>query len=566
MRQGAVAELSYATKTPPRIDDKTHIIAVAHPDLNHADPVEDGWFLSDFYAFNILFKSLGASQKWLTAATPQYIVQRHGKLLHGNPFEDRKIVLDQDILDRNLITPVTVVAQKDMAAAFLKAVSEVSERAKRDGGSVLLMIFCHGLPGNIYQLGGQKGPTTSLTVIQGALENSVVHSMASVTTELATQVGTDDVRDDDNRLMNLDQETAQTLQTQTYNEFCHAVWRSCRGLHRLWREHDFTFSAQENEWGLPWNQESSVPLASYAERWEMLKTHPYGGSPQAKQNLDPSPQNPAFQASDLGDVQQGCITINPTPEETGTRSLSQEADSQISVEELDDPFLGPLITSLYRRRVEEMVRLWRQTCPGDENRSHWHSVNYFMDRCLETGQVVHIPSEKELSIMEEDPDEFSTPVYFEYNLADIIEYRLNMAQFAQHILAQLGLPRPRNQSCLAWYELGWADRMVADTTRGFADVFDVRKQQSRLFRYVHDPSFLQRLEPTPQQGPAFIRFHRYIIAGVLEARLTSEEEEKRVMGAILDMISEAEKFYERRVRADPEVQRLHKKYLGRLRR
>ena len=529
-------------------------------------------------------------------------------------------MLDQDILDQGLITPVTVVASKDMTDTFLKAVTEVSERAKREHGSLLLMVFCHGLEGHLFKLGGPQGPATSITILQGALEkyvpvcllttacysggwsispdinistmtgagddtestswpasqsfgrfsgsvfaSSVIQSMASATTDLAKQVGTDDVIDDNNRLMNLDQETAQTLQTQTYNEFCHAVWRSCRGLHRLWRDHTFTFSAQGDEWDLPWNQASSIPLASYAERWGMLKIHPYNGSAQAKQNLDPSPNNPAFEASDLGDVQQGCLPIdpttdNPTTEETGMIS-SQDDDSQISSKDLDDPFLGPLISSLYRRRVEEMVHLWRQTCPGDANKSNWHSENYFMNRCLETGQVTHVPSEDDLWAMEEMGDEFVPLPRYEYNLADIIEYRLNMAQLAQHILARLGLPRPSNQSCLAWYELSWSDRMVADPTRGFADVFDVRKEKTRLFKYVHSHEFLGRLAPMPQQGPRFHRFHRYLIAGVIEAHLTSADEEKRVMSAILDMISEAEKFYEQRALADPEVRRLQKKYL-----
>ncbi|KAL1888198.1 hypothetical protein Sste5346_009738, partial [Sporothrix stenoceras] len=73
-----------------------------------------------------------------------------------------------------------------------------------------------------------------------------------------------------------------------------------------------------------------------------------------------------------------------------------------------------------------------------------------MDRCLETGQVTHIPTDLKREIMEEEGEDWNDPDYFDFNLADIIQYRLNMAEFAEHILTRLGLPRPNNQSCLAW--------------------------------------------------------------------------------------------------------------------
>lgn len=58
---------SFVTKTPPNIDRNTVIVAVASPDLESGIQSRDGWFLSDFYAFNYLSKGLGHSQTWLTA-------------------------------------------------------------------------------------------------------------------------------------------------------------------------------------------------------------------------------------------------------------------------------------------------------------------------------------------------------------------------------------------------------------------------------------------------------------------------------------------------------------------
>lgn len=59
---------TFATRTPPVIRKDTIIVAVASPDIDSGSDIKDGWFLSDFYAFNCLLKGLGKSQTWLTAA------------------------------------------------------------------------------------------------------------------------------------------------------------------------------------------------------------------------------------------------------------------------------------------------------------------------------------------------------------------------------------------------------------------------------------------------------------------------------------------------------------------
>ena len=60
--------LTFNSTTPPEIHSNTIIVAATHPTISTGDPIRDGWFLSDFYAFNYLLKGLGSSQTWLTAA------------------------------------------------------------------------------------------------------------------------------------------------------------------------------------------------------------------------------------------------------------------------------------------------------------------------------------------------------------------------------------------------------------------------------------------------------------------------------------------------------------------
>lgn len=60
--------ISFVCDVPPVVHNNTHIVAVTHPTVSRGGPTDEGWFLSDFYAFNYLYHGLGASQVWLTAA------------------------------------------------------------------------------------------------------------------------------------------------------------------------------------------------------------------------------------------------------------------------------------------------------------------------------------------------------------------------------------------------------------------------------------------------------------------------------------------------------------------
>ncbi|KAJ5800020.1 uncharacterized protein N7518_002088 [Penicillium psychrosexuale] len=49
----------FITSTVPVVHDNTIILAATHPTLSTADSIDDGWFISDFYAFNYLLRGLG---------------------------------------------------------------------------------------------------------------------------------------------------------------------------------------------------------------------------------------------------------------------------------------------------------------------------------------------------------------------------------------------------------------------------------------------------------------------------------------------------------------------------
>lgn len=117
---------TFESRTPPRISPNTHIVAVCPVDIDHAAHDKDGWLLSEFYAFNILLKRLGASQTWLAVQEPEVLFQKYGQYAHGRTGGDKKVVLSQNILDNRQITPVTVIDSETSDDVFLATVTQVT--------------------------------------------------------------------------------------------------------------------------------------------------------------------------------------------------------------------------------------------------------------------------------------------------------------------------------------------------------------------------------------------------------------------------------------------------------
>jgi len=88
----------------------TLVLSVCVVDLEHAGPEQDGWFLSDFYAFNYLLKDLGGCQTWLAGADPRELLEKFGEFVHGtSPQQERKVVLSEELLKAGEITLPRVV-------------------------------------------------------------------------------------------------------------------------------------------------------------------------------------------------------------------------------------------------------------------------------------------------------------------------------------------------------------------------------------------------------------------------------------------------------------------------
>ncbi|KAH8651889.1 hypothetical protein BGZ60DRAFT_520024 [Tricladium varicosporioides] len=146
-----IFEQEFVSSCPPDFQPNTRIIAVCGvSDLQgHASPRIDGWFLSDFYLFHYLLQNSptfsASSQLWLTCCDPEYLVKKYKNYVHGPWKGDRRIVLDDQLLQNHLQTnDIRVFKPRDLLERFLATLKSEIEIAQRNKQSVLVFVFGHG--------------------------------------------------------------------------------------------------------------------------------------------------------------------------------------------------------------------------------------------------------------------------------------------------------------------------------------------------------------------------------------------------------------------------------------
>lgn len=146
IKNPALRETTFLTQTVPDVQPHTRILAVCgitdHRDEAH--PNSDGWFLSDFYAFNLLLRNEGSAQTWLTTESPVSLVSKYQEYLYGAPYKPRKVVLDNNILKYNPPQSIQVVDRFKLLDTFMSTVKRESDIARAENQPLLVMVFAHG--------------------------------------------------------------------------------------------------------------------------------------------------------------------------------------------------------------------------------------------------------------------------------------------------------------------------------------------------------------------------------------------------------------------------------------
>lgn len=165
------------TQNAPDVSSNTRIICVLGVDepvntSNTASPsLGDGWMVSDFYLWMHVLEGIGKSQEWITTMTPDYLMDKYGRedtvtmeyvddddrskrkpvqtkwksgFIHGDPFEARKVVLD-DVLLPQVRNKVNIgPSGVELREFFLSRLQDTMDQAAGSGDRVLIMVFAHG--------------------------------------------------------------------------------------------------------------------------------------------------------------------------------------------------------------------------------------------------------------------------------------------------------------------------------------------------------------------------------------------------------------------------------------
>ncbi|KAF0316878.1 hypothetical protein GQ607_015891 [Colletotrichum asianum] len=528
------------------------MIAAASPDVHGASPQDDGWFLSDMYAFNYLFKGLGASQVWLTAADPIQILNIHGDYLHGNDFQGRKVVLSHRLLNTAEITTPTVVLPEDIISRFLHEVRVKSVQAVSEGKPLFLMIFCHGDENFTYflndndEVSGLKTKDLRDAIVDGCrvtLVSTACHSGGMVEFEPGniqhvplnvTAILAADHKNESNAWQQSRSERKRTcgsifassviksltssdgvamqpkdatqLQVATYNAYTRSIIDVCRtDITKFWDKQNFTFSAKDDDWEEAWKGHTGNPLSFpsaypqkyFTDRWDQLVDIPYTGDLLSKYHMDPHPRNVNEDVAEPTALTGGA--------DQSERLRAKMTKAMIAVD------------------IPEMAKTFLEMCPRDWERGHGPGLRSMLFDVVEKGADNRVIRPKI------DIDQF-------------IKYRWELGEIGDLLVEHYQLPKPNNQTCLLWNDFEWLPTMSA--VSGYTGRYELVRR--RLIHKDFNP------EPISSQGPSFSRFTNYVAAAVALSTRPQEDDEKIVEGLICWMAKYKE-FYKTKCNEDSRV-------------
>lgn len=314
---------------------RTRIVAVCGvtDEMGQANPAMDGWFFSDFFLFHHLLQGLGISQQWCSAEEPQQLIQKYGEYLHGNPHKPRKVVLNQNMVKAGKLDNFLVFPRGQLKTSFIRTVKSECQAARANKETLLLLIFGHGdsrtygitlgtgavsklkisnlrsaiggddlavtlLSTSCYSGGWSISPELNITTMAAAGPNSQSISWAAraslgrmcgsiwasaVLPALLEESTGNSIEDVEEILP----ENANEEQRETFSSFCTSVFEYLfKKVDRKAPEHDITFSAEDDEWGMVWTDLTGFPSANYCERYDQLENHPISFQEHPELNRD----------------------------------------------------------------------------------------------------------------------------------------------------------------------------------------------------------------------------------------------------------------------------------------
>ncbi|KAJ4287310.1 hypothetical protein N0V90_012708 [Kalmusia sp. IMI 367209] len=518
--------------------ENSRVVAVCGIPRWKGSPEDDGWFFSDFFAFKHILSGLGVSQTWIATVSAKQLVQEYGEYLHGNPYRDRKVVLNKEMVSQGFASDIMVVPEEGLYDRYLKQLELEASEAKERHQSLLILIFAHGSEfgeGGGFWLGEEGSKLVERSkfrsIIHEGLPTTVI-STACFSGEWAvdqkmeasafTAAGPDEEssswngspsigrycgsiyassllaawRKEVNSAQNIKQDISSPTDKKdteaTFYSFTGAVWDSLYSLDKFASVHDIRFSAQNDDWSSGWSKRLGFPAlaVNFEQKWDSLIT---------------VKANPSFAGSSLN------REVSPPVEDQGSFATGR----------LDVKF-GSIQSA--RNHVGAIGKIYLRNFPGPDN--------------VASNTTLHGRLRRVLNNKEQLDFDFLETVYRP------LLFRLGLSNLATTLLLQAGIPLPHNRACseLDMPEfIGWA-----------------KKHSEKKFSFVlgkmRTASILPEPSPWFRQGSAWIKPRRYIATAItLSSKINNDAQVDKAIESLEEAYSRGLRQKKKALEHDPDV-------------
>lgn len=558
---------------------------------------------------NYLLKGLGSRQKWLSTISEARLihliktdVEFQPGLLHGNPWKDRKIVFNADLVDRGELTPWTVVKSATIIPALLAEIRSACEEAKRTtpNCSVLLLVFGHGEslirvklnddglddePScylSLEQLQEAIDPTVEVAIVTTACHSREWATNKNLNATVITAAGTTSCQLPGNK----DPESSNSwpaspricpvTEEHQYGRCCGSVFISTL----------ISALAQSTDLLLP--AEGSKDESIQPEHSMTYNNFCQSIARTLSREMDKNPEWHDFHFAAQDDFWHAChLGRSGVPPGYFTKRW---ADAPVLPTTLENSPCNPDPNNRWELSASDKLAL----CNPDP-KSHWNTATLSAERrwsmmtgssnpSIIRGNLVFPSHCREpfarqsmqakallvagtMSLEWTGGNHLSNRyVLFEYGkgkmvyedeIVAFVNFRLEVAGLVDKLMCKYGIPRPCGQTCLGWNEFIWYA----------ARPKELQEQEHSILALLRQEPLLQFRLPPRQKRPRTGRFSTdvtgsrpqgYLAAGYIISKKSMDEIRDTILLMVEGIRSNA-RYYERIVRAEEWFQSIQKR-------
>ena len=527
IKDSSKIDKTFISHTMPDVAHNTRVIAVCGILEKDASPVNDGWFLSDFYLFNHLLRGEGSEQSWLSVkgTEPSTLMKKFGKqfppgYLHGDPTQTRKVVLSRELVAAKAITHVRTFASSELLSKFLEVLKAQCDKARQSSQPVLILVFGHGnyddcgihigepigpfidrpqllnfknlkaaigenvkvtlLSTSCYSGGWSITPDLNITTLTAAgpmtkseswggsasLGRKCGSIFASAVQQTLCSESSPLLQDNPARIPR----NLQPAQMESYAELTRVIHAVLfKRVDRYAYLHGIKFSAQEDDWEMAWSKRTGIPLSNFQQKMDNLLDYA------------PQPEGPLGNVSSRNPDEP--YEVDPDAAKSHLRQTLGYGEF-IDWRELRGAFGGTVQT--WKNYVTVLAKDYMGSFPGADNEGPNTGVHGRISSLLnDTGEI----SANQLR-----------------DLQYLIGYRSSLMVTAEDYLACADIPLPGGKRGHDFNERAWLEWAQART---------LMQKYEQIFNVVRTAGLFPL--PTSEQGPSWPKPVIYITAALVLA-------------------------------------------------